>query len=188
MRKPSTFFWSDPHLGHAAMLQFCPETRQFSDESQMTEALIEAYRSVVGPDDNCIINGDFAHRVDENRLKIFFGALPGTKILVRGNHDSQATLSLPWTAQYDIMHVSIDSTRLVLCHWPMLSWMGSSRGALMLYGHHHGRIPANNCSMDIGVDVLGLAPVRLATIKAYLAASPPRPDPEGRDVTGGLKL
>jgi calcineurin-like phosphoesterase family protein len=187
VRKPVTHFWFDPHLGHDAMRRFCEETRgHFLSEAAMTEALVEAYKAVVDKDDTCIVGGDFAHRIEEKRLRKIFDALPGTKLLVIGNHDGPATRALPWASQHEILHASIESTRLVVCHYPMVSWMGSKKGALQLYGHHHGRIPANNQSMDCGVDVLGLAPVRLSTIKAHLAAAPPRPDPEGAN--GGNDL
>ncbi|UQR65053.1 hypothetical protein LRP30_07270 [Bradyrhizobium sp. C-145] len=43
-------------------------------------------------------------------------------------------------------------------------------------------MPGNQQSADIGVDVMGIAPVRLATIKAYMATLPPRVDPEAGDI------
>ena len=88
------------------------------------------------------------------------------------------------------MYASVESTRLVMCHYALRSWPGIRKGALQLYGHHHGRLPGNSQSMDIGVDVLGLAPVRLATIKARLAMMPTLVDPEGRDFdnNGGLTV
>lgn len=48
----------------------------------------------------------------------------------------------------------------------------------MLYGHNHCRLPGNQQSCDIGVDVMGFTPVRLQTIKAYLATLPALLDPE----------
>jgi calcineurin-like phosphoesterase family protein len=187
-QRSATHFWFDPHLGHDAMRRFCPDTRgHFTSGDQMTEALVEAYRSVVHAGDTCIVGGDFMYRLEEKRMRKVYDALPGTKILVVGNHDGADTRALPWASQHDILYASIESTRLVICHYPMLSWMGSMKGALMLYGHHHGRIPANSQSMDCGVDVLGLAPVRLSTIKAHLAAAPPRVDPEGREFSNDIE-
>lgn len=62
----------------------------------------------------------------------------------------------------------------------------------MLYGHSHGRLPGNTQSCDIGVDVMGFAPVRLNTIKEHLATLPLMVEPEARnDIedlgNGGLK-
>ncbi|WP_051462848.1 hypothetical protein [Bradyrhizobium sp. URHA0013] len=81
----------------------------------------------------------------------------------------------------DIAFTSIDSQRVVLCHFALRSWPGIRKGALMLYGHHHGRLPGNHQSCDVGVDVFGPAPVRLNQIKAYLATLPRAVDPESGD-------
>jgi calcineurin-like phosphoesterase family protein len=148
----------------------------------MTHALANAWRSVVRPSDDVIVVGDFAHRADPVELKKLFDSLPGRKHLVCGNHDDKHTRALGWESQHELWHVSVDGQRLALCHYPMVSWNGSRNGkAIQLYGHHHGRIPGNQQSCDIGVDVMGWAPVRLATIKAYMATLPPRVDPETGD-------
>lgn len=176
----STYLYADPHFFHASMLTFSPATRPYDSVEAMNFAMASEWRRIVRPSDDIIIVGDFAHRADPAELRKLFDSLPGRKHLVIGNHDGPS-LSLPWESTRDIAYVSIDSTRVVLCHYPMLSWPGSRKGALMLYGHHHGKIPGNQQSCDIGVDVFGPAPVRLKQIKAYMATLPPRVDPEGGD-------
>jgi calcineurin-like phosphoesterase family protein len=69
----------------------------------------------------------------------------------------------------------------VLCHYPLLTWAKIRRGATHLYGHTHGRIPGNVQSADVGVDVMGWAPVRLGQIKEYMVTLPLRHDPEEGD-------
>jgi hypothetical protein len=49
----------------------------------------------------------------------------------------------------------------------------------MLYGHSHRRLPGNQQSMDVGVDVMGWSPVRISQIKALMAELPPLVEPEG---------
>ncbi|HMJ29829.1 MAG TPA: hypothetical protein VK512_14035 [Xanthobacteraceae bacterium] len=71
-------------------------------------------------------------------------------------------------------------------------WPRQRRGALMLYGHSHGRLPGNQQSMDIGVDTMGWSPVRLNAIKSVMAQLPPLIEPEGgddieNDDGGGMK-
>jgi calcineurin-like phosphoesterase family protein len=183
----TTWLCADPHFFHASpdradgIIKMCG--RPFLDGREMNDVLGAAWRSVVRPEDDIIVVGDFAHRADPDDLRKLFYSLPGRKHLVVGNHDGKDTLALPWASVRDIAYVSIEGTRCVLCHYPMLSWPGSrkSPGALHLYGHHHGKLPGNQQSADIGVDVLGWAPVRLATIKAYMATLPLRVDPEGGD-------
>src|SRR5262249_578800 len=152
-------------------------TRPFANVAEMNDAMASAWRSVVRQNDDIIVIGDFAHRADPAELRKLFDSLPGRKHLVIGNHDGTQTLSLPWTSTHHLCCTSLDSTRVVLCHYPMLSWPNSRKGALQLYGHHHGKIPGNQQSADIGVDVMGLTPVRLAQVKAYMATLPPRVDP-----------
>jgi calcineurin-like phosphoesterase family protein len=182
----TTHFLADPHFFHASpdkpdgIIRMC--NRPFASGREMNEAMAASWRAVVRPNDDVIVVGDFAHRAEPEALRRLFDSLPGRKHLVVGNHDGPETLALPWTSIRDIAHVSVQSTRLVLCHYPMISWIGSRKPTtLQLYGHHHGRIPGNQQSADIGVDILGWAPVTLSTIKAHMATLPPRPDPEGGD-------
>ncbi|WP_063994949.1 metallophosphoesterase [Bradyrhizobium sp.] len=177
----TTWLYADPHFFHESMLKFCPATRPFANVGEMNHAMASAWRTIVRPSDDIIVVGDFTHRADPAESKKLFDSLPGKKHLVVGNHDGKDTLALPWTTIKDIAYVSIDSTRVVLCHYPLLTWPGSRNGALQLYGHTHGRIRGNQQSADIGVDVMGIAPVRLNQVKAYMATLPPRTDPEGVD-------
>ncbi|MGY8710502.1 metallophosphoesterase family protein [Bradyrhizobium sp. 18BD] len=179
----TTFFISDPHHFHASpdkpdgIIKMC--RRPFANGREMTEVMVESYRSVVRADDDVICLGDFAHRAEPKALRKLFDSLPGRKYLVCGNHDDEVTKSLGWTWVKDIALLTVESTKLVLCHYPMLSWPGSRKPTtLQLYGHHHGRIPGNQQSCDIGVEIMGWAPVRLSQIKAHMATLPPRPDPE----------
>ncbi len=185
----ATHLIADTHFGHAGIVKLCH--RPFLDSAGepdvdlMDRTMIEGWNAVVRKDDTVIHCGDFAHRADTHKLWNYFERLNGKKILVRGNHDGPETLALPWASQHDILCASIDSTRVVICHYAMRTWPGVRKGTLMLYGHNHGRLPGNQQSMDIGVDVMGFAPVRLNTIKARLATLPPIVDPEGGDELDG---
>jgi len=180
----TTYFIADPHFFHASpdradgIIRMCG--RPFANGREMNEAMASSWRAVVKKDDDVIVIGDFAHRAETTALRRLFDSLPGRKTLLIGNHDGPETQALPWTNIKDIAHISVESTRLVACHYPMISWNGSRKPTtLQLYGHHHGKIPGNQQSCDIGVDVLGWAPVRLSRIKAHMATLPPRKDPEG---------
>lgn len=192
----ATHFFTDPHFFHASpdrpdgIIRMC--ARPFSNGREMNETMAASWRAVVRKDDDVIVLGDFAHRADPAALTKLFMSLPGRKHLVVGNHDGETTKALPWDSVKDIVYVVVESTRLVLCHYPLLTWAGSRKPTtLQLYGHTHGRIPGNQQSCDIGVDVMGWAPVRLSAIKAHMATLPPRVDPEeGDDLendTGGMK-
>lgn len=179
----ATFLIADTHFGHSAIIRMC--NRPFADVRQMDDAMIAGWNAVVKKDDTVIHLGDFAHRAADDRLPKIFGALNGKKHLIKGNHDGRETLLLPWQSANDVVHTSIDSTAVTLCHYAWRVWPRQRRGALMLYSHSHGRLPGNQQSCDIGVDVMGFAPVRINTIKAHLATLPPPVDPEVGDEFDG---
>jgi calcineurin-like phosphoesterase family protein len=186
---------SDTHFFHAGIISLCDRPFRTAagepDVRTMNEAMQANWNAVVRPKDRVFHLGDFAHRAgDEKDLRKLFDSLNGTKVLIRGNHDGKATLALPWSEQHEMLTTTVDSTKVVLCHYGMRDWPGRRRGALQLYGHSHGRLPGNNQSMDVGVDVMGWSPVRIDTIKQVLAAAPPAIDPEvgaDADIDGGLE-
>ncbi|MCC8962472.1 metallophosphoesterase family protein [Bradyrhizobium sp. Pear76] len=186
----AVFLIADTHFGHAGIIRMC--RRPFADVREMDATMIANWNAVVRQADDVIHLGDFAHRYDAAKLPKLFASLNGRKHLIKGNHDDAATLALPWESVRDIAYASIDSQNVVLCHYAMRTWPRIRKGALMLYGHSHGRLAGNVQSCDVGVDVLGFAPVRLKTIKSYLATLPLMNDPEAREEIdnddGGLKL
>jgi calcineurin-like phosphoesterase family protein len=186
----TTFLISDTHWGHAAIIRLC--NRPFADVREMDEVMVANWNAVVRKDTDDVIHlGDFAHRYDAAKLPKLFASLNGRKHLIRGNHDDKAVQALPWESVRDIAFASIDSQNVVLCHYALRTWPKIRKGALMLYGHSHGRMPGNAQSCDIGVDIFGFAPVRLNTIKSYLAALPLMSDSAARDEMdndgGGIK-
>jgi calcineurin-like phosphoesterase family protein len=163
----ATWFIADTHFGHAGIIGLCK--RPFANVEEMDDALIANWNTVVGPDDDVWHIGDFAYRIKPSRLRWIFGRLQGRKHLVPGNHDYDEALALPWSSQTrQIVEVSIDGQRVVLCHYAMRTWQGQHRGALHLYGHSHGTLPGTEQSTDVGVDCWGFQPVGLKQIRVRL--------------------
>lgn len=187
--KPITRITADIHKGHGGILKYCASTRHFARIEDHDDAVLAAWKDAgIQKDDITIVVGDLAHgRIEEKPLRKFFDALPGKKILIKGNHDGPATLALPWVSVHDRLNASIDNQRVVLDHYALRSWEGIRKGAIQLHGHHHGRLPGNSQQCDVGVDVFGFAPVRMAVIKHYLATLPPLVDPEGRDFSNDIE-
>lgn len=79
------WFTSDPHFYHRKVIQYC--NRPFRDLEEMHETLVRNWNEVVKDDDYVFVLGDFAFCGVE-RMKEILSKLKGTKILVRGNHDS----------------------------------------------------------------------------------------------------
>lgn len=82
-----TWLTSDLHLFHDNIIVYCGRPHQTSDE--MNDFIVEAWNSVVAPDDRVIVVGDLSAglRGRYNDLANIIGRLRGRKTLIRGNHD-----------------------------------------------------------------------------------------------------
>jgi calcineurin-like phosphoesterase family protein len=149
-----TFFWSDTHFNHAGIITYCARPYQTTEE--MDDDLVSRWNSVVGRKDTIYHLGDFAYSKGDHNLTRLFSRLNGHKHLIVGNHDEKnpKVLKLDWTSVSLLGMVKESGMRAVVCHYPLESWRGSWRGALMLHGHCHGTlkrvIPHR---FDVGVEV-----------------------------------
>ncbi|UVF18450.1 metallophosphoesterase [Microvirga terrae] len=178
----ATWFTSDHHFGHAAILSptmHCRRGDHFASIQEHDAELVRRWNEVVAPDDEVFHLGDFAHRTSEEYARAVFGKLHGRKHLIRGNHERLGD-KLPWASKQDFLEVTVDGKHLVLFHYGMRVWPRMRRGSLHLYGHSHGALPGCSQSLDVGVDAWGFRPVPLAEILARMATLPPA-YPEGRD-------
>lgn len=170
----STWFTSDSHLGHGNIIRYC--NRPFSSVDEMDEALIKAWNTVVAPEDDVWHLGDFAVRNAESAAG-YRRRLNGRIHLVWGNHDSEQVRQAPWWASSQAMaEITVDSVRIVLCHYAMRVWNRSRRGSLHLFGHSHGTLPGDRQSVDVGVDYPAwrYRPVSLREIRRHLQTLPER--------------
>ena len=172
----AVFFTSDTHFGHTGALgRF---RRPFAGVAAMDEAMVANWNAAVGPDDEVWHLGDFALRTKPDAMAALLDWLNGTKHLIAGNNDGPPTLALPgWTSVGPYAEIRVEDTPLVLCHYPFRTWNGMYKGALNLHGHSHGQLkkPLPR-QIDVGVDVWGFRPVRLAELAAprrRKSAAPP---------------
>jgi calcineurin-like phosphoesterase family protein len=152
------FFAADTHFGDHRTINI--SRRPFANVAEMDEALVHRWNAVVGADDVVWHLGDVARRpADVAGLLV---RLNGTKHLLRGNNDPDATLAAEgWASVGDYSEMEVGGRRLVLCHYPFRSWNGQHRGAINLHGHSHGRLKPMPRQFDVGVDCHGFAPVTL---------------------------
>lgn len=183
---PQTYFTADTHFGHTNVIRFC--NRPFADAEEMDAAMIANWNAVVGPKDDVFHLGDFAVRCDPKKMANIFRRLNGRKHLIIGNHDSGATIALPWSSQAaHYREISVEGQRVILFHYGQRVWNGMRYGALQFFGHSHGRLPGCRASLDVGVDSWGYTPVTLAAIRERLALLEPF-DPEVDPVGPGGAL
>ena len=152
------FFTADTHFGDHRTINI--QKRPFASVGEMDAVLIERWNAMVGPDDIVWHLGDVARRAAD--VPALLDRLHGTKHLLRGNNDPDATLTaIGWASVGDYAEIVVDGEALVLCHYPFRSWNGQHRVTLNLHGHSHGRLKPMPRQFDVGVDVQEFAPVTL---------------------------
>jgi calcineurin-like phosphoesterase family protein len=149
------FFTSDTHFGHAKLLGI-GAGRPFSSIEAHDEAIIDRWNSVVNPGDRVYFLGDFsfAHSSKTNEI---ISRLKGQLHFVRGNHDKETRIKqfIPRFASFsDYKEIKLGEDKVVLFHFPIISWNGVARGSYHLHGHCHSNLPedSNMRRMDVGVD------------------------------------
>jgi calcineurin-like phosphoesterase family protein len=176
----TTWYTADLHFGHENVIRFCK--RPFASVAEMDRVMIERLQAAVQPDDDLWIVGDFAFGGAQSRpdvLASLFSRIPGRKHLVKGNHDigskSASVLGLGWESVHDIAEIRDEGRRLVLCHYPMITWNGARKGALQLFGHVHQNWPGSRNSVNVGVDHWDFRPTRVAEIERRAKAQKENP-------------
>lgn len=173
------YLTADHHFGHGNIIDYCD--RPFTDAEEMDRAMIEAWNSLVRPDDTVYHLGDFTLR-GINKFTSVVERLNGHTMIVPGGHDwrwieqahqeNQLTKPLFHSGQqhmhnYDVViHNSLTAMKppgykmpdgehnlfIVLCHYAMRVWDRWHYGSLHAYGHSHSNLPFQPCSLDVGVD------------------------------------
>ena len=143
--KDKLYFTSDPHYGHANIIKFC--NRPFNSFQEMNDILINNWNNIIREDDLCFILGDFS-MWGKQAWNNILDRLMGRKILIMGNHDKDKNIPIE---RFEIvtdgfLNIRVkdddkdkDGQRITLCHYPMLSWYQSHRGAWQLFGHWHNK-------------------------------------------------
>ena len=176
----ATFFTSDTHFGDAPLVQ--RRRTAFGSVEAHDAALIARWNAVVGPDDAVWHLGDFAAGASRAQCAAVFARLNGIKRLVRGNHDTNRVLDLPWAeppvenARITVHAADGAPWRLFLSHYPDRSWPGFWRETRHLYGHTHACLPDTSRACDVGADAWDYRPVDLATLLARQAAAERAPE------------
>lgn len=172
----TTFFTSDTHFSHSKIIEYC--NRPFANADEMNHALITNWNNKVSNTDDIYILGDVFFCKMAESIEIL-SQLNGKIHVVLGNHDK--VIHDNQTLKKKFHHICpplyekrIDDISVVMCHFPLLTWNKSHRGAFMLYGHAHGGIPFDPTvrRMDVGVDCHNYAPVSWEEIKLKLLNVP----------------
>lgn len=173
------FFTSDSHFHHKNVIEYC--NRPFKTVEEMDSTLIKNWNSVVGENDVIFNLGDFCFGSKKSWVYLNEN-LNGIKYLAAGNHDSNITPDNYVDVQhmFNIRVVEKDGAeqRITVCHYPMVSWYQSHRGAWQLFGHHHGGLSnkgdltVRSTQLDVGVDVHNYYPISYGEVKSIVEFEP----------------
>ncbi len=180
----NVWFTSDTHFHHANIVKYCD--RPFGHVKTMDSAIIQNWNNVVEPNDDVIIGGDFCWGRKDSWVWLLH-TLNGNKYLAPGNHDKTAMIPNDLFVKVSpLLNVMItgdeeidDGQRIVVCHYPMITWNHSHRGSWQLFGHVHSRNNNTNREQgrlrcltpnqyDIGVDNNDFTPVSYQQIKEII--------------------
>lgn len=128
------------------------------------EAIVQNWNDRVSSGDTVYHLGDFAFGIFEHYLR----RLNGNKILIMGNHDKgieryERFFGHIFREPPLNRGISINGEKVILNHYPMLSWNAAFHGRLHFFGHVHSAphrifICSRN-SYDVGVDNNNFSPI-----------------------------
>lgn len=168
----TTRYISDTHFHHAKIIDYCQ--RPFLNVDEMDRQMIVWWNSVVREHDIVWHLGDVGMFKNAYAAAELRRALNGSIRVVPGNHDD---IELLREAGWDVRGPLVwDDTGICLCHYPLDSWVNTSRGKshykIHLHGHAHGAATPKRYRLDVGVDVCGYWPLTYAEVGAR-ALTPP---------------
>ena len=133
----TTFFTSDVHFGDDRIMDLCG--RPFSDVKEMDEYIINRWNKKVSQNDIVWVLGDIVG--PEHFDKELLNELNGKIHLILGNHDFPAREMIASGTKIEICdeHNLNYNHDIVMCHYPIMDWVGRDNGAIHLYGHVHNK-------------------------------------------------
>ncbi len=191
------WFTADPHFGHKKIHQFIPG-RPGNDTAHHDYLLIRNWNKQVKPEDTVIVLGDMFF-MGANNSKEILSKLNGTKIRVRGNHDSPSHLqamSHGFAMSVDSLEMDIAGQKVLMSHYPykLDFWQNMDRilhfrkqqryadrrlkneGDWLLHGHTHSSEILKNKMIHVGLDAWNYRPVHISKI-AYIIQTGRVPKP-----------
>ena len=165
----NVFFTSDTHFGHKNIIKY--SNRPFADIAEMDEAMVKNWNAKVGANDEVWHLGDLAfHKA--GAIRGILSRLNGKIHFVRGNHDEVLPeIADRFTTVQDYKELKIDGQKIILCHFPLLTWNKAHRGAWHFHGHCHGSVNHLNVGstrIDVGVDNFNYTPVSFDELRTLL--------------------
>lgn len=180
-------FTGDTHFNHRGLLKikgfFGSDSgiRDFKNVQEMNGIMVYNWNLKVKPGDLVYHLGDFAfpNKGDGNEVGELLYKLNGMIYLIKGNHDDKNMKLFKGCEDKFVKIVDIayikgdDGQKMMLCHYPMISWRTSIHGSWHLHGHSHGSLKRKyGKALDVGVDAHDFFPLTYEEVKELMAKQP----------------
>lgn len=171
---------SDTHFFHKNICQGVSKwdggTRPFQTLEEMNQTLLENINAVVGEDDTLIHLGDVAFASPKKIMQVREAIVCKNMYLVYGNHDRDLKYNKDgvrdecFFGASEILELRSDEMRelgvprVIMFHFPMISWENMGHGSVHLHGHCHGSLAPQfsvGRMKDVGVDTNDMKPYNL---------------------------
>ena len=165
------WFTADQHFGHEEIISHCQ--RPFKNAAEMDRAIIRNFKNMVKPEDTTYFLGDLTMKGPEHiqQLERIIKQLPGTKVLILGNHDKLRPFQYV-DMGFQSVHTSLELDTHAMCQWGGATWilnhdpspacMFPSR--IFICGHVHNLFRSCKWAVNVGVDVWGYSPCSILEV------------------------
>ena len=157
------FFMGDLHYGHSNVIRF--DNRPFSTTEEMNQYIETVLKTYLTKDDIVFDLGDMFSKSRDNEIKQVLDQISTKKLYkIIGNHDKPNLYRNILKSQgyfvevADLFDLNIrynnEPIKIILSHYPILSWQCKSHGSIHLHAHCHGNLDDfNSASTDLRVDI-----------------------------------
>lgn len=159
--KGNIWFMSDLHYGHFNSIRH--SSRPFTTLEELNNYIREELRTKLSPNDYLFDLGDLFWKTDYEEVGRVLDCIPCPLVKILGNHDNENIwYKFPSAQKKTVVTDRVDvcikdgdrDYKLVLDHYPILSWNGRHHGSWNIHGHCHGGVDElNKSSMERRLDV-----------------------------------
>ena len=126
---------ADSHFFHTKMQEYCGRPSNFDS------LIIKQWKATVQPHDIVYHLGDVTWG-SQKQLSQIMGDLPGTKILIKGNHDRNHSNNWFIQAGFSAVLEKAQVSGIILSHFPSIMTKEEiERGIINVHGHFHNNDP-----------------------------------------------
>lgn len=168
------WFTSDLHICHENILTFTK--RPYATVDEMARGLIANINECVEEGDILYILGDVSMKGRQEEVLGYLRQIRCKHVrLVQGNHDLDWGQAGYFESVEAYADVKYNKTRLIMSHYPFMTWNGIFHGTIHVHGHIHSEGSHYNelqrqrgyRRYDVGVDANGCRPVSVAQVREF---------------------